>query len=143
MVPAYQLVSKAYGLGSASLPAPAAAAWRGLAGLVHSGFKGLPPGALAAGSCALVLGVLLAVLDRNATFRFIPSAVAMGVGFLAPASYGVTIGLGAMLLLAARKVNARWAENYAEAVASGTIAGESLIGVLIAVLLSLGVLTQP
>jgi uncharacterized oligopeptide transporter (OPT) family protein len=142
VVPAYQLVSKAYGLGSASLPAPAAAAWRGLAGLVHSGFKGLPPGALAAATGALVLGVLLAVLDRNASVRFVPSAVAMGVGFLAPASYGVTIGLGAVLLVAARKVNSRWAQNYADAIASGTIAGESLIGVLIAVLLSLGVLKQ-
>jgi len=142
VVPAYQLVSKAYGLGSASLPAPAAAAWRGLAGLVQSGFTGLPPGALAAGTGALVLGVALAVLDRNSSLRFIPSPVAMGVGFLAPASYGVTIGLGAVLLIAARRVNARWAQNYAEAIASGTIAGESLIGVLIAVLLSLGVLNQ-
>ena len=141
VVPAYQLVVRAYGLGSASLPAPAAASWKGLAGLVHSGFKGLPSGALAAGGGALLVGVLLALLERKIPSRFLPSAVAMGVGFLAPASYGLTIGLGAVLLGAARAVNPRWAHTYSDAIASGTIAGESLLGVLIAVLLSLGVLS--
>jgi uncharacterized oligopeptide transporter (OPT) family protein len=140
VVPAYALVSRAYGLGSTALPAPAAASWKGLAGLLQSGFKGLPPGALAAASGALLLGALLAFLDRKAPCRLLPSAVAMGVGFLAPASYGVTIGLGAVLLGAAKAVNARWAQTYGDAIASGTIAGESLMGVLIAVLLSLGVL---
>ncbi len=140
VVPAYELITKAYRLGSASLPAPTAASWKGLAGLVHSGFQGLPTGALPTAIAAVVIGVALALLDGGARFRFLPSAVAMGVGFLAPASYGITIGLGSILLASAKRVNARWTQTYGDAIASGTIAGESLMGVLIAVLLSLGVL---
>jgi uncharacterized oligopeptide transporter (OPT) family protein len=143
VVPAYSLVVSAYPVGSPLLPAPAAAATRALAEVVQSGFKIFPAGAVPAAIAALFAGALLAFLGAQRRMRvWIPSAVAMGVGFLVPPSFGVTIGLAAVLLAAARAVNAQWTQTYAEAIASGSIAGEALMGVVIAVLVYLRVL-QP
>ena len=143
VVPAYELVSRAYGLGTQALPAPTALSWKGLAELVHLGVAGLPPGARRFTLIAVVLGAALAVLDRSSRSPFVPSAVAMGVGFLAPASYAVTIATGSLILAAARAWKPAWVNGYAAPIASGTIAGESLLGVLIAILLGIGVLKPP
>jgi len=143
VVPAFRLVCRAYGLGSEALPAPAAASSRALAEVMRSGVAGLPPGASAAAAGAAIIGVLLALAERNARGRFLPSPVAMGVGFLQPASFGLTIGLGAACLLLARRINPQWTGTYGETIASGTIAGESLLGVVVAALVSTGILKQP
>jgi len=143
VVPAFRLVCQAYRLGSEALPAPAAASSRALAEVMRSGLVGLPPGASATAAGGAIIGVLLALADRHPRGRFFPSAVAMGVGFLQPASFGMTIGLGAACLLLARRINAQWAGTYGETIASGTIAGESLLGVVVAALLSAGILKQP
>jgi len=110
---------------------------------MRSGVAGLPPGASAAAAGAAIIGVLLALAERNARGRFLPSPVAMGVGFLQPASFGLTIGLGAACLLLARRINPQWTGTYGETIASGTIAGESLLGVVVAALVSTGILKQP
>jgi OPT family oligopeptide transporter len=143
VVPAYELVSRAYGLGSESLPAPTALSWKGLAELVHLGVAGLPPGVRGFTLSAIVLGAVLALLDQSPLSRFLPSAVAMGVGFLAPASYAVTIAAGSIILALARAWRPGWSEGYAAPIASGAIAGESLLGVLIAILLATGVMKPP
>ena len=140
VVPAFRLISQAYGLGSEALPAPAAASCRALAEVVKSGLSGLPPGALVTAAAAAGAGVLLALAERVAPRPFWPSAVAMGVGFLQPVSFGVTIGLGAACLLLARRIDRGSTSTYGEAIASGVIAGESLIGVFVAALLSAGAL---
>src|SRR5262249_17029242 len=138
VVPAFRLVCQVYGLGSEALPAPAAASSRALAEVMRSGLGGLPLGAAAAAGGAAIIGVPLALLDRNGRGRFLPSGVAMGVGFLQPASFGMTIGLGAACLLLAQRINPQWTADYGETIASGTIAGESVLGVLVAALLSAG-----
>ena len=57
-----------------------------------------------------------------------------------PAAYSVTIFLGAVLLALVAKKRPTWSEQYAAALAAGGIAGESLMGVVIAVLVVIGIL---
>jgi uncharacterized oligopeptide transporter (OPT) family protein len=85
-------------------------------------------------------GALLALLGRGRLARLLPSPVAMGIGFLMPAAYAVTLCVGALGMALARR---RWpeaTERHAPALGAGAIAGESLLGVLVAALLALGVM---
>jgi uncharacterized oligopeptide transporter (OPT) family protein len=139
-VPAYALIVHAYGLGSEALPAASARTWSAMAAVVTGHGHGVPLHATQAAWIAAGIGVVLALLARARWGRRLPSAVAMGVAFIIPAHYSVTIALGALLFLAARR---RWpgaTERLGTSIGSGAIAGEALMGVLIAVLISTGVL---
>jgi uncharacterized oligopeptide transporter (OPT) family protein len=69
--------------------------------------------------------------------------VALSIGFIVPAAYAVTLCAGAMAVVAARRFWPEASARHAPALGAGAIAGESLIGVLVALLLALGVLTPP
>jgi uncharacterized oligopeptide transporter (OPT) family protein len=66
----------------------------------------------------------------------------MGIAFLVPAFFSVTLCLGALLAVGLRRV---WpgATPVMQSAATGAIAGESLMSVLIALLIWLGLLTPP
>ncbi len=139
-VPAYLLITHAYGLGSESLPAPPARTWKAVTEVVTQGGAALPIGASLAGWIGFALGVVLSLLDRVRFGRRLPSAVAMGAGFIIPAYYSITICLGAMLLALARRSRPEASDRLGPSLASGAIAGEALMGVAIALLRSTGVL---
>ncbi|MBJ6761454.1 OPT/YSL family transporter [Myxococcaceae bacterium JPH2] len=139
-VPAWLLLVGAYGLGSAALPAPSAQQFRAVAEVAVQGLAGLPPQAGLAAGVGFAVGVALSLAARGRAARWLPSPVAMGIGFITPASFAVTLCLGAGLVVAARR---RWPEatvHHVPAVGAGAIAGESLMGLLIAALLALGVM---
>lgn len=135
-VPAYLLLSRVYNLGSALLPAPAARQFRVVAELSVQGLSGLPPHAGVAALVGFAVGVALTLAARGRLARWVPSPVAMGIGFIVPAAYAVTLCLGALLSLV------RWGKSeatarQAAAVGAGAIAGESIMGVLVAAVLAL------
>jgi uncharacterized oligopeptide transporter (OPT) family protein len=83
-------------------------------------------------------------LEQNKAIKnLVPSPTGVGIGMLIPASAVVTIFLGACIDWVWRKANPRHAEKYAIPVASGLIAGEALVGVILPILVSLGVMTLP
>ncbi|MFE8605676.1 OPT/YSL family transporter [Archangium violaceum] len=136
-LPTYVLLVRAHGLGTPELPVPSALQFQAMAEVSARGLEGLPPfGALAAG-LGLLAGILLSLLARGRLERFVPSAVAVGIGFLVPAYYSVTICLGALLAAGARRV---WPASapVSRGVGAGLIIGESLMGVLLALLGLLG-----
>ncbi|ATB43225.1 hypothetical protein CYFUS_008705 [Cystobacter fuscus] len=140
-LPTYVLLVEAHGLGSPELPVPAALQFQALAELSARGVEGLPPsGALAAG-LGLLAGILLSLLARGRLEHFVPSAVAVGIGFLVPAYYSVTICLGALL---AAGVSRAWPASTPapRGVGAGLIIGESLMGVLLALLGLLGLVSR-
>ncbi|WP_224364972.1 OPT/YSL family transporter [Hyalangium versicolor] len=137
-VPAYVLLMKAYGVGSEALPVPSAHQFVALAELSTRGFSGLPAHASEAAWIGFCVGAGLTLLARGRLERFVPSAVAMGMGFLMPAHYSVTIATGALLVAIARRVRPDGATQHASALGAGAIAGESLMGLAIAALLALG-----
>ncbi|BDG06669.1 OPT/YSL family transporter [Anaeromyxobacter oryzae] len=121
-IPVYALLVGARGLGTAALPAPTALRWRALAE-VASGASALPRGAAVAAIAGVALGVALELLARGRLAGRLPSAGALGLGFVVPAHYAAAIALGALL---AGPVRRRAGEGGLEGVAAGAIAGESV-----------------
>lgn len=135
-VPAWGLLVRAYGLGSSRLPAPAALQFKALAELVSGGASALPRGAPAAVAVAASLGVLLALLGRR--WRWIPNPVALGIGFLVPAHYAAAIFAGALAGEVLRRRSPEVAGRLAPVAGAGAIAGESVAGLLVALLVAAG-----
>lgn len=138
--PAYWLITSAYGLGSELLPAPSARTWKAVAEVVTSGAGAIPAHAAMVTWMAIALAVALALVGRGRAARWLPSSIGMGIGFIIPAYYSVSLCAGALVLEAVRRRNSETAERLGPAAAAGAIAGESLMGILIAILLSLGML---
>ena len=131
-LPAYALLEKAQGIGGARFPAPSAAQFRAVAELVTSGGSLLPPGAAAAAVVAAVAGALLAALGRTPAGRFLPNAVALGIGFLIPAGASVAVLAGSLLAFAWTARDRVGAEEVLPSVGAGLIAGEALLAFAIA-----------
>jgi len=139
-VPAYLVLVNTYGLGSKVLPVPTAHQFRAVAELATQGLSGLPPYAAGAAAIGFGVGAALTLASRGKLARFIPSAVAVGLGFILPAYYAVTIATGALLAALVRRVRPQDLGQHLPALGAGTIAGESLMGLTIAALRSLGVI---
>jgi uncharacterized oligopeptide transporter (OPT) family protein len=142
VVPAfYVLVPDAGVLGSTHLPAPAAVAWRAIAELMGHGFAALAPTARLGLTAGLAAGVALAALAEAAPRRWwVPSPFGLGLGLVIPFSQSAAFVAGAGLALAARRLFPRRAAEDTVPVASGIIAGESLLGVVLGTLAALGVM---
>ncbi|WP_338870696.1 OPT family oligopeptide transporter [Myxococcus stipitatus] len=137
-VPAFLLLTRAYGLGSEALPAPFSHQFRAVAELAARGLEGMPPHAAFAGGVAAGVGALLTLLARGRAARWVPSPVAMGIGFILPAYFAVTLCLGGVVAAVARW---RWPQvtgRNVPALAAGAVVAESLVGVLVGALKLLG-----
>ncbi|WP_375756453.1 OPT/YSL family transporter [Corallococcus exercitus] len=131
-VPAYLLLVKAYGLGTAVLPVPAAAQFRAVAEVSVRGLAGLPPYAGWGALVGCAVGAVLTIAARGRAARWLPSPVAMGIGFITPAYFAVTLCLGAGLAALARKWSPRTTDAHVPSLGSGALVGESLMGLIIA-----------
>jgi len=137
----YRLLERAYGIGGGALPVPPARVWKSVADVVAKGISAaLPPGAGRWVVIAAVIGVVLAVAERTRLGRILPSAVAMGVAFIMPANFAVTTAAGATLAFILKRRSPEFAERQVPSLAAGVIAGESLMGILVALLIATNVL---
>ena len=137
VVPVYLLVVRANPLGTERMPAVAAMSWRATALAISGGLSHLPPYGVWAAVTGLGVGIALGVLGRGRLGRFLPSPVALGIGLITPVTMSSTILLGAAGVSLGRR---RWpglANGDDHALAAGALAGESLMGVLLAILASL------
>lgn len=129
-------------LGGEQWPAPAALVWRGVAELLAKGPSQLPHSAQIGILVGSILGIVLVVLERAFPRHkhFIPSPTGLGMAFTFNGYYSISFFVGAVL---ARLLNRRKPERHDQftvPVASGILAGESLMGVTIAVLTVLKIL---
>src|SRR5438034_2235256 len=136
------LVPNASVLGTDQWPAPAAQVWRGVAELLAKGVSALHPtariGLLIGGLVGIMLPLLEMAFPKHK--KFIPSATGLGLAFTITGYYSVSMFIGALAALMLHKAKPKLAEEYVVPVSSGIIAGESLMGVLIALLVVKGVL---
>ena len=139
-VPVFHAVVGAYGLGTQSLPAPAAVLWSGMAKLLSQGFVNLPQYAWAAILGGTVLGLVLAILENTRWKNYTPSPLGIGIGIVVPAFFTITIFAGSLVGIVISRLYAKWTEETLVPVASGGIAGEAILGVVIAALTVFGVL---
>jgi len=139
---AYVMLTRAYSLGSAELPAPTASPFKVMAELIGQGTAALPPHADTASLVACALGVLLTFLERTKAARYVPSPLAMGLAFVLGAAPSFTMAAGALLLAIVARARPAWADEYGSSVAAGGLVGEALTGIVVATLLVTHVLGE-
>ncbi|MEO7332080.1 MAG: OPT/YSL family transporter, partial [Minicystis sp.] len=115
-------------------PAPAAQQWKTVATVFKLGIENLHPMARQCIFWGLVVGVALTLLERALPKykKYLPSAMGIGLGMILPYNICISMCLGAVIAaVASRKEGSRAAELVIP-VASGLIAGQSVIGVIVA-----------
>jgi uncharacterized oligopeptide transporter (OPT) family protein len=143
VVPAYKLiVPTVSALGDRGLPAPAAQSWRAVAEVLSGGLSTLEPSARLALTLGAMVGVLLAVVAhlRPNWARRLPSPISLGMGMVIPfsTSAGFFLGAAAGWMMQRRRGPAQSeAEDPVVSISSGMIAGDSLVGVLLAILFAM------
>jgi uncharacterized oligopeptide transporter (OPT) family protein len=139
---AYPLLREQYGVGGESgLSSPISQKWVGFAKLLSQGLEVIPASALAALVLAVVLGVVFTVLEQNPRWRtWVPSPTGIGIGMLVPASAVATMFLGALLEFVLRRTRPKGAQVWLLPLASGFIAGEALVAIVLPILIALGFL---
>jgi putative OPT family oligopeptide transporter len=114
---------------------PATNMWRAVAELLAGGgLDQLPPSAKMAIVIGALVGVILPLLGKllPKAGPYLPSAMGLGLSWVMVFSNCQAFAIGAIIVWLWTKLHARSAEGYSVAVASGFIAGESLIKAVIA-----------
>jgi len=136
----YRLLTSAYEIPGETFAGPAVVAWHLMAKVLAEGISSLEPSALWAAATGGVVGIALTLVARiRGIAKWVPSPVALGIAFIVPAVYSISMWLGALVTYLYRSKNAGRVDAYGPSLASGLIAGEGLMMVGIALLLILGV----
>jgi putative OPT family oligopeptide transporter len=132
-------------LGGEEWPAPSCVVWAGVSKAFAGGIDELPMSARYAALVGLKLGVLLALLEKFAPKHvraWLPSPSGLGLAMVIPCSNSIAMFIGAAIAEALRRNKPKVADDYVVPVSSGLIAGESLAGIVIALLIVAGVLSK-
>jgi uncharacterized oligopeptide transporter (OPT) family protein len=124
-------------------PAIAAKTWMAVAELLNKGIDHLPAKALPAIVIGAFIGLILPVIDKFAgkARAFLPSAMGLGLGLVMPFSNSLSFAIGAAIAWLWTKASRKQAESYNVPIASGLIAGEALVGGVVAIICTLIALT--
>jgi uncharacterized oligopeptide transporter (OPT) family protein len=139
----YPLLRDTYGIvgDNAGLTSPISRRWAGFAEILSQGFDALPAGAVPALVIGAVLGILFTVLEDR-KIKWVPSPTGAAIGMLVPASVIIVMFLGSVVDVVWRRVNRASNAAYLVPLASGLIAGEAIVAVIIPLLVALGVISQ-
>lgn len=144
IVPAFNLIiPDASLLGGEAWPAPSCVVWAGVSKAFSDGIGALHVTSRTAIAVGLLLGVALALLERfapRALRSYIPSPSGLGIAMVIPGSNCVAMFIGSAIAEVLRRKRPALAEKTVVPVASGLIAGESLMGILIAILIVSGII---
>jgi uncharacterized oligopeptide transporter (OPT) family protein len=121
-------------LGTDQFPAPAAQTWSAVAIALGHGLSSLEPVKLWLILAGAVVGVVLTLAPvLLPKYRdHLPSASAFGLAWVFNWYYGLLFFLGALVALLVERRKPRLAEELTLPVASGVVAGGSLMGVALA-----------
>jgi uncharacterized oligopeptide transporter (OPT) family protein len=117
-------------------PAPGALQWKAVADVFQLGIESLHPLARQGIWVGIALGALLALAETAGprAKKWLPSATGLGFGLMLPFSTPLAFFIGAVLAALMTRANKPLAERYVMPLASGLIAGESILGVAVAAL---------
>jgi len=127
------LVPSAQVLGSDQFPAPAAQTWAAVAKALGQGLSSLEPVKLWLIFAGSVVGVVLTLAPvlLPKYQAYLPSAAAFGLAWVFHWYYGLLFFLGALVALLLERRKPKLAEEFTLPVASGVVAGGSLMGVVL------------
>jgi uncharacterized oligopeptide transporter (OPT) family protein len=127
------LVPNAQVLGTDQFPAPAAQTWSAVAIALGQGLSSLELVKLwlilAGGVAGALLTLAPVLLPRYQ--EYLPSASAFGLAWVFHWYYGLLFFLGALVAVLVERRNRKLAEEFTLPVASGVVAGGSLMGVVL------------
>jgi uncharacterized oligopeptide transporter (OPT) family protein len=114
---------------------PATNMWKAVADLLTQGFQMLPPSARWAIVIGAIVGVALPLAEKlfPRAKAYLPSAIGLGLSWVMVFQNTLSIAIGGLLIAAWKRLNKKNSELYSMPIASGFVAGESIIAALIAV----------
>jgi uncharacterized oligopeptide transporter (OPT) family protein len=140
-VPVYKVIVKAYGIGTEAMPSPSAMSWKTTAQAVLEGLSTMPRHAGVAGAVGFGAGAVLSILARGRWGRYMPAPAAMGMAMLCPFSLSMAVCVGGVVvLLVGRLSPSEESGARLRSAAAGSIAGEAVMGVVVAFLIASGLL---
>ncbi|HEX5045079.1 MAG TPA: OPT family oligopeptide transporter [Candidatus Polarisedimenticolaceae bacterium] len=146
VVPAFMLlIPDPSVLGTPAWPAPSCLVWAGVSEAFANGLGALTAPARVGIGVGLLLGIALALAERFAPAvarAWVPSPSGLGIAMVIPGSNAIAMFLGALIAEILRRRRPLLANRYVVPVSSGLIAGESLMGILVAMLIVFGVLVK-
>jgi putative OPT family oligopeptide transporter len=116
---------------------PAANMWRAVAEALVKGIEFLPPTARVGLLIGGALGIILAFLEHFAppnVKKFLPSSMGLGLSWVVPFANSFSFFVGATIAFIWAKSSKRTADLYVIPIASGAVAGESLMCAVIAMI---------
>ncbi len=134
IVPAWRLMVPNKAALEAFNP-PATYMWKAVADLLTQGIHMLPSSAVWAIVIGAILGVALPVAGKvfPRAQPWLPSAMGLGLSWVMVFENSLSFAIGAVLVALWTKLHKRTSEMYYVPVASGLIAGESLVAAIIAI----------
>jgi uncharacterized oligopeptide transporter (OPT) family protein len=138
----FLLIPDAFALGAGDghppqFAAPAAHLFRAIAELLQYGLANLHPLHRTLVVAGAIAGVVLAAAERSSPpriVRWLPSTAGLGLGLLLPLSTSLAMLIGAVLAALATARDPEAAERTVWPVSAGVLAGESLAGVVVAII---------
>ncbi len=134
----YPILRDKFGLGPGGLSSPISVKWAGFAELLTKGLSALPPGCLVGLMIGIAVGIALTLMAERYKENT-PSPAAIGIGMLIPASVLMTFILGGIGQFVWAKTSPKSEEDFRIPLASGLIAGEALLAVVLALFAAFGV----
>ncbi len=137
----YRLLTAAYTIPGDDFAGPAVMAWHAMAELLANGIKSLPPHAMTAALVGAIVGLVIPFVGaaNKKIGKWLPSPIALGIAFMVTPYSSLAMWLGAVVTSFYNKKNPEAVDKYGASLASGLIAGEGLMMVVVAILLILGV----
>ncbi|MBA2544495.1 MAG: OPT/YSL family transporter, partial [Deltaproteobacteria bacterium] len=143
IVPAFRIIIPDPAvLGDSEWPAPSCLVWEGVSRAFANGLDSLQPSVQIAMLLGLGIGIVLAIAEKFAPKKikaWVPSANGLGIAMVIPCANSIVMFLGAVVAEVLRR---RKQDGNVIPVASGLIAGESLMGIVVAILVSAGVIAK-
>jgi uncharacterized oligopeptide transporter (OPT) family protein len=144
----YPLLRKTYGIGSAvvegqePLSSPISARIAGFADILAGGFDKLPKYALEFMIIGAVLGIVITLGESFWKYgrKILPSATGLGIGMMVPGFVVFTMVIGGILMSVWLKADKRSADKLGMPLASGLIAGEAVMAIIIPALIGVGLM---
>lgn len=114
---------------------PATNMWKAVADLLTQGANQLPQTAVVAIVVGSLIGMILPVIEKlwPKSRPCLPSAMGLGLAWIVPFQNSLSFLIGALIFTAWRKRDQKNADTYAIPIASGMVAGESLVAAFIAI----------
>ncbi|QQS08412.1 MAG: OPT/YSL family transporter [Phycisphaerales bacterium] len=119
-----------------SFAMPATRAWEAVARVLVEGVSELPPSAITSIFVGAAIGCLLPIVEKflpAKAKRFMPSAMGLGLSWVIPFQNALSFFIGAMIAEIWRLLSPKSQEHYNVPVASGLVAGESMMLAFLAI----------